>query len=225
MTKVLLAPSALGTVLSLTGLPGGSNKIHDRSPYGNVGTIVGATWVKLPAGLWVLSFDGSDDYVDCGNGASLNITDAITIEFWFNPAETSQGGFMVRREQGTDNIWQVLWTSQKIKAALWFSDASYINPINDTTLNTDAWYHGAVTYDRADARVYVNGELDMTPISETKALATGSSPLWIGRWFASGNPDYYFQGRIGLPRVYNRALSALAIQNHFNQEKYLFGAW
>ena len=224
MTKVLLAPPALGTVLSLTGLPGGSNKIHDRSPYGNVGTIVGATWVRLPSGLWVLNFDGSDNYVDCGNGASLNIADAITVEFWFNPAETTIGGIAARREQGTDNIWQVQWSSQKINAALWLSDASYLNPINDSTLSTNTWYHGAVTYDRTDARVYVNGELDMTPLNETKALATGSSPLWIGRWYSSG-PDYFFQGMICRTRIYNWALSALEIQNHFNREKHLFGVW
>ncbi len=28
------------------------------------------------------SFDGSDDYVNCGNGGSLNITDAITVAAW-----------------------------------------------------------------------------------------------------------------------------------------------
>jgi len=29
-----------------------------------------------------LQFDGKDDYVDCGNDESLNITEAITIEAW-----------------------------------------------------------------------------------------------------------------------------------------------
>ena len=29
-----------------------------------------------------LDFDGSDDYIDCGNDSSLDITDEITIEAW-----------------------------------------------------------------------------------------------------------------------------------------------
>ena len=34
-----------------------------------------------PSGL-VLQFDGVNDYVNCGNDPSLDITDAITIEAW-----------------------------------------------------------------------------------------------------------------------------------------------
>ncbi len=34
-----------------------------------------------------LSFDGLDDYVDCGNDSSLDITDAITVESWMNPLD------------------------------------------------------------------------------------------------------------------------------------------
>ena len=41
-------PPQLGCVLSLTGLPGGGNKTYDRSPYGNIGTIIGATWMSCP---------------------------------------------------------------------------------------------------------------------------------------------------------------------------------
>ena len=77
-----LSTPPIGCVLDLPGLPGGGNKIYDRSPYGNIGTIIGATWLRTPSGLWVLSFDGSDDYVDCGSGSSLDITGGITVEVW-----------------------------------------------------------------------------------------------------------------------------------------------
>ena len=32
---------------------------------------------------YCLSFDGVNDYVDCGNDASLNVTNDFTIEVWF----------------------------------------------------------------------------------------------------------------------------------------------
>ncbi|RLI91232.1 MAG: hypothetical protein DRO95_04750, partial [Candidatus Altiarchaeales archaeon] len=61
----------------------GENSTHavDISKYGNDGTIYGATWTDGKFGK-ALSFDGVDDYVDCGNDSSLDITDAITIEAW-----------------------------------------------------------------------------------------------------------------------------------------------
>jgi len=42
-----------------------------------------------------LKFDGKDDYVNCGNGASLNITGAITIEAWVNPLSSSHTGYQI----------------------------------------------------------------------------------------------------------------------------------
>jgi hypothetical protein len=79
--KILFEPPELGCVLSL-GLPAGSSKIRDRSPYGHIGTITGATWVKLSSGLWCLSFDGVDDMVGCGNPGSLQLTGDLTAEAW-----------------------------------------------------------------------------------------------------------------------------------------------
>ena len=39
----------------------------DRSRYQNHATITGATWIQMPNGLWVLSLDGIDDYLNLGN--------------------------------------------------------------------------------------------------------------------------------------------------------------
>ena len=51
----------------------------DESIYGNDGTIYGATWVDGIKG-YALSFDGTDDYIDCGNDTSLQITGNLTVE-------------------------------------------------------------------------------------------------------------------------------------------------
>ena len=40
----------------------------------------------------VMEFDGADDFVDCGSDASLDITDAITIQVWINPKAAGEGG-------------------------------------------------------------------------------------------------------------------------------------
>ena len=83
--RLVFEPPQPGCVLYLPGLPGGGNKLYDRSPYANVGTITGATWKRLPSGLWYLDFDGTDDYLDVGQDSSLMPTTSLTIELWLNP--------------------------------------------------------------------------------------------------------------------------------------------
>jgi len=56
--------------------------LKDSSGNGNDGTIYGATWVDGKFGK-ALSFDGVDDYVDCGNDRIFDFgTNTFTIETW-----------------------------------------------------------------------------------------------------------------------------------------------
>src|SRR4030042_2336392 len=61
---------------------GSGTTAFDSSGNGNNGNLIGDP--KWAAGKYggALEFNGND-YVDCGNGASLNIRDQITITFWF----------------------------------------------------------------------------------------------------------------------------------------------
>ena len=61
----------------------------DSSGNDNDGTINGATIVDGEFGT-ALEFDGVDDNVDCGNDASLDLTDAITVMAWAKLNELDQ---------------------------------------------------------------------------------------------------------------------------------------
>ena len=63
---------------------GAGGILRDVSGHGNHGRIHGAKWVERKQGhaLW---FDGEDDYVDCGAGASLDIRKTVTVEVWVKP--------------------------------------------------------------------------------------------------------------------------------------------
>ncbi len=223
MTNLLFAPPALGTVLSLTGLPGGSNKIHDRSPYGNHGTITGATWKRLPSGLWCLSFDGGDDYVDCGNDASLAVTGALTIEAFIKPTAVNAWYSIVSMyENNTDNGYQFyLHTDGKLRFK---TELGGISQVSASSLTAGVWQYVAVTFNCSadELKFYIDGGLDVTRTEATDLIATTQN-LHIGKDNRAGL--YYFNGDIGMLRIYNRALSSLEIQNHFDREKRLFGVW
>ena len=74
--ELVLDPS-LVLWLPFRYLDGGS--FMSRDAIGHECTNYGSLWTSQGR-----SFDGTDDYVDCGNDESLDITDAITIEAWFN---------------------------------------------------------------------------------------------------------------------------------------------
>ena len=214
-------PPQLGCVLSLTGLPGGDSKIYDRSPYGHSCTIYGATWVKLPSGLWVLSFDGSDDKVDCGNPAilkNLPLGDfSIKVWVYFTANQAAYAGIYSKYDKphlefdvGGDNF------------EFGTGGAGDIHDPNPASTYFNRWTHIVGTQQANDLSLFVNTSLVAGPTTFAGARSTTDSPAYFG-W--QGAVTRYFDGCIALPRIYNRALSALEIQNSFNREKHLFGAW
>lgn len=223
MTNLRFAPPDLGTVLLFTGLPGGSNKIHDRSSYGNIGTITGATWVRLPSGLWCLSFDGNDDSVNCGNGSSFDITDAVTIEAWVKVLSYTDIRYIVAK--GADK-YSLYFTQTNGYLQFWINlSGGSVHSDTPFTPGTDTWAQVVATYNKDggsnNTKIYINGVVAVEE-TNTGTINTDTNSLYVGRRLGAAYP---FHGSIALPRVYNRALNALQIQDHFNREKHLFGVW
>jgi hypothetical protein len=79
-----------GLVAHYTFEEGPGKQVKDWSGNGNHGRIVDdVTYVTLGQGKGhALRFNTDKAYVDCGNGPSLDLTDAVTLAVWFYP-ETS----------------------------------------------------------------------------------------------------------------------------------------
>ena len=230
MTNSVFTPPDLGTVLSLTGLPGGSNKIHDRSPYGNHAIITGATWKRLNTGLWYLSLDGTDDKVDCGSGDSVDIgTRDLTLEIWVKGDRT--GGYeQLLNKYISDAGYQMYFNSSDQLYAHLFDyaagGASKGAVIYTTNLRDGVWHHLVYTNIRSvttGGSLYVDGVRKAASGNNCQTSLAGTSSLYVGAGYLGGTQ--FFNGSVALPRVYNRALGALEIQSHFNREKQLFGVW
>lgn len=82
-------PVGIAMIPNINGLTGywslnegSGDTAADSSGNGNMGNLVnGPSWVDGEYDK-ALQFHGTGDYVDAGNGASLNATNAITIEVW-----------------------------------------------------------------------------------------------------------------------------------------------
>ena len=227
--SLVFDPPGLGRVLYLPGLPGGSSKIHDRSPYGNVGTITGATWKRLPSGLWYLYFDGTDDEVDCGNNAVFRPTSGdLAVEIWVKPDATQNdyanivsvhyNGWAL--EQNGSNVNQYYFE--------YFNGTSWEGQSTLTTLTADIWQHFFVQKRGTAMEHFLNGVLSASESGVSDILSyNGTHSLFIGRRSnpTPTPPATYWGGGLALVRVYLRSFSALDVQNSFNREKHLFGVW
>jgi hypothetical protein len=188
----------------------------DSSGNGNNGTLKptgsGPTWVNGKFGK-ALSFDGVDDYVDCGT--NINITTAITIEAWVKPS-----AFLTTPDRSTiatkalAYYFQVDGSGYLQVYQYGTSPAGYHSSTNPISL--DVWQHVAYTYDGSNVKMFINGVLDTT-IPVTGIINASTMHLGIGMNLnAIGNPyfGYYrqFQGEIDEVRIWNIALTANQIQ-------------
>ncbi len=203
--------------------------VKDFTVYGNNGTPNGAGGANnLPqpdtsvpynmnaADIRSLDFDGTDDYVDAGNGSSLQITSSeMTMSAWVKvdawpltgsyPAILSKvsgvspyGGYQMNLAGDTGNQ---------------FDCAMAINSTwrvrrSTSTYATGTWYHVACVYDGSALTIYVNGTADGSD-PYTGAIRNVSANLLFGK---NGGASSFLNGKIDEARVYNRALSPAEIQ-------------
>ncbi|MEQ6902448.1 LamG-like jellyroll fold domain-containing protein, partial [Nocardioides sp. YIM 152588] len=183
--------------------------VADLSGNGNDGAVLGGTsWVSGKYG-GALSFDGASGRVSVPASASLDLSSAMTLMAWIEPT-ASQSGWRTIMQRETDAYFL---NASNSTGALRPSGGGTIGGgaafVTGTTASpVGQWTHVALTYDGAELRLYVNGQLAASS-PKGGAVQSTSNPLSIG-----GNSPYgeYFQGLIDEARVYDRALSAADVQ-------------
>jgi len=182
----------------------------DSSGNGNDGVFVGdPQWVPGHLG-GALEFNG-DDYLNCGNGPSLQIRDAITITFWFkvDAFQNTWEGFMAKgddsyrasRGDGTGNA-----THMGISGTTVGGGNGWFNGV--TTVTDGQWHHYAATYDGTEGKIYIDGVLDVTSPG-TGQINESSYDLYIGE--NSQATGRLYHGLLDDMRIYSRALMDVEI--------------
>ena len=186
---------------------------HDLSGNNNHGTISGATWTTdCVGGSHALSFNGSDDYINCGNDSSLNITKYFSIEAWIKPNSLSGSMGIVSKLSGTSNK-QYGLTTDEDTIQFHYETASNNYFLYGGALTIGTWQHIAVTVDDSlNILIYVNGDLKISDIAPAETFPT-EEPVIIGKVAGTYNSQF-FDGIIDEVIIYNRVLTAEEIAEH-----------
>jgi hypothetical protein len=194
---------------------GDGNTVHDRSGYKNDGKVHGAQWVKCGKGH-ALQFDGENDFVDCGNGASLDITGPISVQAWVQPDAVHQG------EPGICGKFFETYAITYYGDAYWYISSGG-NNVNGP-LKIDAWTHVVGTFDGTMLRIYINGQEAQTKESRFKQINHGRNFLIACIADSVGADEVpigtrgFFPGLIDSVRVHSRALSPDEVLHYYNLE-------
>ncbi len=164
-----------------------------------------------------LSFDGVDDYVDCGTNPELNITGDITVEAWIY-----LNGPLTIFERIIEKDWA---TSYFLGGKYGLNGLAFSMDANNSSANVvetasnvlsqNVWIHVAGTWDGATLRIFINGEEAASkPWSVTVDGSTNSTKL--GKFY--GPDNNFFKGYMDEVRIWSEARTAQQLRDNMYKE-------
>jgi len=208
-----------GLVLALdaadkNSYPGSGTSWKDLSGNNNTGTLTNGPTFSA-ANMGNIVFDGTNDYIQCGNNTSIQLTIG-TISAWmktttndstyraiiskqYNYALFVRNGYLVTFDWGN---------SLERSTSVNIIDGKWKNVVMTFTDNTGTPSNNAV--------FYINGTAVLT---STIKLSSNSDNLLVG----TNAVTQEFNGNIGNVFVYNRSLSSTEVLQNYNATKSRFG--
>ena len=171
----------------------------------------GATRQHVHNGTGAYYFDGTNNKISM---AKINPSH-ITVSAWVKSTREigSHQGIINQGEWGAS--YQLGITDEnKFRLVAKGTGGGTANVISSSTVTLDEWYHVVGTYDGTTAKLYINGNLDVSSTATSGVLLSDTDSFHIGTH--EGN-TLWFQGYIDEPSIYNIAISQETITSLYNK--------
>jgi len=165
-------------------------------------------------------FDGSDDYINVSDSASLNITGNFAIGAWVKiPTNVGFDKAIIGKGAGGGGESFAIDIDSSYKYRFFVRNETGGAFIVYTTFNyttyTD-WVHLTSVFNGTNLLMYANGALDNTASFTGTSIQVSTTWVGIGaRPNSDLTPFYYFNGTIDEVAIYNRSLTAAEILAHY----------
>jgi hypothetical protein len=150
-----------------------------------------------------LTFDGTNDYVDCGTTVG-DYTNTFTLLCWYRTSIDSDTRLITRRSVETQYDFYVRRASAGKHSLGFYTGTDYYGA--EQIAANGFWHHAAVVVGGADSVIYFDGNISKT-FSPT-IISRPTEHFIIG---ALGNGGY-MNGAIADSRIFNRALSQVEVR-------------
>ena len=215
-SSVTTATVSPGTITAIS-----SPTVSSAHPFGNNGTIVGATFDST--NKW-FEFDGTDDQITFTNDSSIQPSNVDwTWEGWVY-VDSSQSG-QYEFFYANDASCQVSWHNGN-QIQCWFNDVNSTSNHNVTlysgseTAATDTWHYVVISRISNVWKLYLNAT-EKASVTDTFTVATPSLIPTMGS-YSSGTYD--LNGRIAQMRIYKgTGLTSNQITSNYHATKATFG--
>lgn len=158
------------------------------------------------------SFNGTSNYINCGNNVSVQHASAITMAAWVKPVSSTGLGNIMSKNMNSGYRFRIA------NGQLWWYVSG--NSVTGGSCPNGAWAYCVVTGDSSGLKAYVNGELVVSNAVAYAPTSAVTNNLYIGCDYATHE---HFNGTIATAAIYNRALTAAEVKQNFNATRGRFG--
>jgi hypothetical protein len=185
---------------------------NDLSGNFNNGTLVNAPTFSAESGAGgtrSFDFDGSSDKVTFGDIA-LNLSTGATMAFWCEHLDNTNGAVL-----GSDDSCCHSYIQPHENGTIYFESSDDSNTATGAMSGTDGFHYYVVSVTGYTATIYEDGVDITTDSSLSSANVTFN---YIGTTGVK-----WFNGKVAIVHLYNRALTAAEIQQNYRTHKGRFG--
>ena len=183
--------------------------IYDETANNNDGTYNGALYQQTGQFNYALGFDGTDDFVNVADDASLDFgTGDFTIACWIKTTDGSANRVLYKQVAGGNYQGFSLIVHDNVARGSIGDDedTTTIYVYGTTVVNDDEWHHIAFVADRdVNGTVYVDGSYDNAlSITDVNGSVNCNDTLKIGKCYTG---DTVFTGLMDDVGLWNHALT------------------
>ena len=164
------------------------------------------------------SFDGVDDYIDCGNNSSVQITGALSISSWIKTDNNSKYMFLVNKNDNTNVCYySEVFNNGQLFFRIVSGGTNYeVGNTANTQIADGNWHHYCCVFEPSTSlKIYIDGELKQTNTTSIPATIDNDTvDLEIGR---RGDNSNYFEGQMTNVGLWSRALTQEEVQSIMNK--------